>query len=71
MAGKSEGGIVKALPASESGRGVQYTTPNGDVYVISQDPAKRKFTLWKVVAGGYERIKNGASDPYELYALLS
>ena len=63
-------GVVKNLPSSESGRGVQYTTKDKERYVISQDQAKVKFTLWKVVPDGYEKIKAGAASPYDLYPLI-
>lgn len=63
-------GVVKNLPSSESGRGVQYTTKDKEQYVISQDPTKVKFTLWKVVPGGYEKIKAGAASPYDLSPLI-
>lgn len=58
--------IVKKLPKTETGHGVECTTESGNVYVISNDPVKKKFTLWKTVSGGYEKM--GTSDsPINLY----
>ena len=58
--------VVKKLPKTETGHGVKYTTESGNVYVISNDPIKKRFTLWKTVSSGYEKI--GTSDsPINLY----
>ena len=69
MAAKSN--VVKNLPASENGRGVLCTPREKEQYVVSHDLAKDKFTLWKVVPEGYEKIKAGADSPFELYEVIS
>ena len=59
MARTSASKIVKNLPSTETGSGVLcYTRPDktGDKYVISQNPLKMQFTLWKCVEDGYEKI---------------
>lgn len=56
---KTSSKIVKDIPNSESGYGVVcYTQPNksGEKYIISQNPTKIKFTLWKCLEDGYEKI---------------
>lgn len=61
--------IVKKLPASEVGASVTHTTADGTVYHVSQNPVAapgKRFTLWKIVPGGYEKLA-AADDPYELY----
>ena len=50
---------VKTIPSSETGQGVIcYTKPNksGDKYLITQNPLKNQFTLWKCVDDGFEKI---------------
>lgn len=49
--------IVKTIPASETGS--RTVCLNGK-YLITQNPLKEQFTLWKRVDDGFERIK--ASD---------
>ena len=58
--------IVKQIPKSDNGYGVQYTTASGTVYKISHNPLKNKFTLWKPVENGYEKLAT-ADNPYNLY----
>ena len=44
--------FVKSIPSSESGHGMLcHTKPNksGDKYIISHNPSKMKFTLWKCI----------------------
>ena len=51
--------IVKNIPNSETGnRIVCFTKANesGDKYIISQNPLKGQFTLWKCLEDGFERI---------------
>ena len=58
--------IVNQIPKSEDGHGVRYTTENNTVYIISQNKKKEKFTLWKELKNGYEKI--ATSDiPTSLY----
>lgn len=61
--------IIKKIPSSDCGMGVLCTTTSGQQYKISQNPEKKKHTLWKVVSGGLEKIKT-ADSPYELYPLI-
>lgn len=61
--------IIKKLPVSESGHGVHCTTSSGEEYQISQNPDKKKHTLWKIVDGGYQKIAT-ANSPYDLYPII-
>jgi len=48
--------IVKSIPSTENGTGVDCM--NGK-YLITQNPLKEQFTLWKCLedeGGGFERI---------------
>lgn len=47
--------IVKAIPSSETGTRVSCL--NGK-YLITQNPLKEQFTLWKCLDDGFERIKS-------------
>ncbi len=52
--------IVKTIPVSETGtRTTCFTKPNssGDEYLITQNPLKQQFTLWKCIEDGFEKIK--------------
>lgn len=52
---------VKRVPASDTGPQLQCLTRAGERYVITQNPVTRKFTLWRVVSGGYEKISTADS----------
>lgn len=68
--------IVKTIPASETGaRTICFTKPNssGDKYLITQNPLKAQFTLWKCLEDGFEKIKTSDNPidfddviPYEM-----
>ena len=68
--------IVKTIPASETGtRTTCFTKPDnsGDKYLITQNPLKRQFTLWKCIEDGFERVKTSDNPmsfddviPYEM-----
>ena len=58
--------IVKQIPKSDNGHGVLYTKSNGNVYQISNNPIKKRFTLWKVLENGYEKIST-SDNPLNLY----
>ena len=58
--------IVKQIPKSDNGHGVLYTKLNGNVYQISNNPIKKRFTLWKVLENGYEKIST-SDNPLNLY----
>lgn len=45
---------VKSIPSSENGVGVDCM--NGK-YLITQNPLKEQFTLWKCLEDGFEKIK--------------
>lgn len=52
--------IVKTIPNSETGsRTICFTKFNesGDKYLITQNPLKEQFTLWKCIESGFEKIK--------------
>lgn len=68
--------IVKAIPNSETGsRTTCFTKPNdsGDKYIITENPLEERFTLWKCVEDGFEKIKTSNNPlkfddviPYEM-----
>ena len=68
--------IVKTIPASETGsKTTCFTKPNssGDEYLITQNPLKEQFTLWKRIEDGFEKVKISDSPldfddviPYEM-----
>lgn len=57
--------IVNQIPKSEDGYGVLYKTKSNE-YVISQNTKKEKFTLWKKLKNGYEKVGT-ANSPTDLY----
>lgn len=58
--------IVKQIPKTETGYGVQCTTLSGNIYVISNNPLKKKFTLWQEFEDGYKKIAT-SNSPIDLY----
>lgn len=64
--------IVKKIPVTETGPGEHCTMTDGQVYVISQNPngPKPKFTLWKEVSGGYEKIAVSDGSPIPLHQYI-
>ena len=58
--------IVKQIPKSDNGHGVLYTKSNGNIYQISNNPVNKRFTLWKVLNNGYEKIST-SDNPLKLY----
>lgn len=60
--------IVKAIPNSETGsKTTCFTKPNslGDKYLITENPLEERFTLWKCVEEGFEKIKT-SNNPLKL-----
>lgn len=56
---KSTSKSIKSIPNSETGkRTICFTKSNesGDKYIISHNPSKEQFTLWKCVEDGFEKI---------------
>ena len=53
---KTESKIVKTIPSSETGTGVSCLAKSGDRYLITQNPLKEQFTLWKCLEDGFEKI---------------
>lgn len=53
--------IVKSIPSSENGSAVVCKTRAGQEYIISQNIERCRFTLWKVVEGGYVKIDTADS----------
>ena len=47
--------IVKAIPSSETGTRVSCLDGK---YLITQNPLKEQFTLWRCLDDGFERIKS-------------
>lgn len=62
--------VIKKLPVSECGIGVLCKTKSGKLYKISQNPDKKKHTLWRIVDEGYEKIAT-ADSPYDLYEKIN
>lgn len=68
--------IVKTISNSETGkRIVCYTKPDksGDKYIVSHNPLKEQFTLWKCIEDGFEKISSSDNPrdfddkiPYEM-----
>lgn len=68
--------IAKTIPASETGsRTTCFTKSNnsGDKYLITENPLKAQFTLWKCIEDGFEKIKTSDNPrdfddviPYEM-----
>lgn len=58
--------VVASIPKTETGAGVFCKTTSGQEYTISQCLEKEKFTLWKSVDGGFEKIST-ANSPLNLY----
>ena len=73
---KTASKVIKSIPSSETGsRTTCFTKPNGcgDKYLITQNPLKDQFTLWKCVEDGYEKLSTSVSPlvldnkiPYEI-----
>ena len=61
--------VVRKIPVTENGLGVHCTTKSGREFQISQNTEKKKHTLWKIVAGGFEKVAT-ANSPYDLYELI-
>lgn len=59
---------VKKLPASENGHGVHYIAKSRKEYCISQNLEKMRFTLWRIVPDGYEKMAT-SDNPCNLYPL--
>ena len=47
--------IIKTIPSSEVGK-VDCLDKN-DKYVITENPLKAQFTLWKYLDDGFEKVK--------------
>lgn len=58
--------IVNQIPKSEDGYSVRYISEFGNEYIISQNTKKEKFTLWKILKNGYEKIST-SNSPIDLY----
>ena len=62
--------IVKKLPATDYGPGVLCTKALGNRFQITQNPEKKKFTLWRILDGGFEKIAM-ANTPVDLYSKIA
>lgn len=58
--------IVNQIPKSEDGYGVRYITESNNEYVISHNTKNKRFTLWKDLKNGYEKIGT-SNNPISLY----
>ena len=61
--------IVKTIPSSETGTGVDCLAKSGDMYLITQNPLKEQFTLWKCLEDGFEKIKT-SDNPLEFDKII-
>lgn len=64
--------VVKTIPSSETGSRTTCFTKldeSGDKYIVTQNPLKMQFTLWKCIDDGFERIKI-SNSPLDLYELI-
>lgn len=56
---KSSSKVVKSIPSSETGsKAICFTKQNksGDEYIITENPLKEQYTLWKICEDGFEKI---------------
>lgn len=51
--------IIKTIPSSETGK-VDCLGKN-DKYVITENPLKAQFTLWKCLDDGFEKVKTSGN----------
>lgn len=65
----SKSKIVKTIPSSETGTGVDCPTSSGDKYLVTQNPLKEQFTLWKCLDDGFEKIKT-SDNPLEFDKII-
>ena len=61
--------IVKSIPSSETGHGVLCTTKSGDKYIISQNPLKAQFTLWKCIEDEFEKMST-SDNPLDFNKII-
>lgn len=64
--------IVKNIPNSETGSITAcFTKANesGDKYIISQNPLKGQFTLWKCLEDGFEKVAT-SNNPLEFDEII-
>ena len=59
--------IIKTIPTQEVQKVTCFTKPNesGDKYIITLNPLKVQFTLWKCVKDGFEKIST-SDNPLDL-----
>ena len=58
--------IVKTIPNTENGTGVDCM--NGK-YLITQNPLKGQFTLWKCLENGFEKMST-AKNPLDFDKII-
>ena len=68
--------VAKTIPSSETGVKIScFTKQNesGGEYLITHNPLKEQFTLWKCLENGFEKIKTSDNPrnfdkiiPYEM-----
>lgn len=73
--GRTSSKIVKTIPNSEIEKAICFTKLDslGDKYIITENPLKEQFTLWKCLEDDFEKIKNSDNPrdfddiiPYEM-----
>ena len=65
----SKSKTVKIIPSSETGVGVDCSTKSGLKYLITQNPLKGQFTLWKCLEDGFEKIST-SDNPLDFDKLI-
>lgn len=54
--------IYKSIPSSETGATLSnFTRVSRNEYLITQCPEKNRFTLWRVLKEGYEKLDTASS----------
>ena len=64
---KTASKVIKAIPSSEIGK-VDCLGKN-DKYIITENPLKEQFTLWKCLEDGFEKIKT-SDNPLEFDKII-
>lgn len=61
--------VVKKIPTTENGPGVHCKTKSGQLFQISWNKEKIRFTLWRIVDGGFIKLAT-ANSPLDLDPLI-
>ena len=69
MANTTSSKILKNIPISESGSSTTCNTSSREKYIITQCTEKQRFTLWKILESGFERLST-SNSPTKLYEMI-